>query len=158
MTIQIYSVFCLEIIICQHLAIFARLFSNNDQSRTCFLGCLCDRSCTQWFQGVSQHLDWEALLSEPVLVICPYLIEWKFFHLGEAAVYQAVGIPEEIPHYIIHSLPMLSHCRLGHAAFLITPTEVILLWAMLSFYVPKPTYSMCAMCTRASPSTDLILL
>ena len=53
---------------------------------------------------------------------------------------------------------MSSYARRGHAAFLITPTEVMLLSAMLSLYVHKPTDSMCGMCTRASPSTDSILL
>ena len=51
---------------------------------------------------------------------------------------------------------MLSDDRWGQAAFLITPTEVMLLLSMLSLYVHKPTVSMCGMCTRASPSTDSI--
>ena len=82
----------------------------------------------------------------------------KCLHVGEAAVRQAVGIPEVVVPYIIHSLHMLRHYRRGHAAFLITPTEVMLLSPMLSVYVPKFTDWMCAICTRASPSTDSILL
>jgi hypothetical protein len=104
------------------------------------------------------HLGWEALLSGFVLVIPYSTIHIKVFHLGEAAVHQAVGIPEVVAIYIIHSLLMRSYDRRGHAAFLITPTEVMLLLSMLSVYVRKPKHSMCGICTRASPSTDSILL
>ena len=55
------------------------------------------------------------------------MIHKKFLHLREAAVRQAVGIPKVVVPYIIHSLLMLSFNRRGHAAFLITPTEVMLL-------------------------------
>ena len=82
----------------------------------------------------------------------------KCLHAGEAAVRQAVGIREVVALYIIHSLQILSFYRRGHAAFLITPTEVMLFLSMLSVYVLKSTSWMCAMCTRASPSTDSILL
>jgi hypothetical protein len=82
-----------------------------------------------YFEGSSLHLSWEVLLTESVLVIFPnfIIIQIKYFHLREAAVHQAVGIPEVVALYIIHSLPMKSVCRQGHAAFCITPTEVMLL-------------------------------
>ena len=78
--------------------------------------------------------------------------------MGEAALHQAVSIPEVVALYIIHSLLISSLDRWGHIAFLITPTEVMLLSAMLSLEVPMSTHWMCAMYTRASPSMDSILL
>ena len=53
---------------------------------------------------------------------------------------------------------MLSHDSQGHAAFLITLAEVMLLSAMLSLSVHKLIASMCGMYTRASPSMDSKLL
>ena len=53
------------------------------------------------------------------------MIHTKCLYVGEAAVRQAVGIPELVGPYIIHSLQILSYDRRGHAAFLITPTEVM---------------------------------
>ena len=98
------------------------------------------------------------MFTESVL-LTPYCkIHIKCFHLGEAALHQAVGIFAVVVIYIIHSLLMQSHYRRGHAVFLITPTEVMLLSPMLSIYVHKLICSMCGICTRASPSTDSILL
>jgi hypothetical protein len=80
------------------------------------------------------QLGWEALLHECVRV-SPSQIQLKFFHLREAAQYQALPIPEAVPTSIIHFLLMLRCCREGQAAFLITPTEVMLFSPMLSSYV-----------------------
>ena len=106
-------------------------------------------------QGSSLHLGCEALLSESVVVTSPYNIH---SYAGEATVHQPAAIPQVVIIYIIHSLHMMSLYKRGHAAFLITPTEVMLLSAMLSVYVHKSTIWMCTICTRASPSTDSILL
>ena len=79
------------------------------------------------------------LSSSPRFII----IHIKVCHLREAAVHQAVGIPEVVVPYIIPSLQMPSDDRRGHAAFLITPTEVMLLFSMLSVYVRKTTLIQC---------------
>ena len=97
---------------------------------------------------------------EFVLVISHFFIfiDKKLSYSGGVALHQPVGIPKVVVPYIIHSLQMFSEIRSGHAAFLITPTEVMLLLPVLSVYVHKRNYLICGISKRASPSTDSILL
>ena len=140
------------------MAIFiAGLFSDNGQSRTCLFGWLHERLCTQLLEGGSLHLGEGVFLSELVLPNSKYCIHPQSSHSREVAVHQVLAIPEVVALYIIHSLPRPSDLSSAHAAFLITPTEIILLSSMLSLSVPMPKVSMCTMCKRNSPSTDSIL-
>ena len=78
------NIFCLEIILSQHLAIFAAgLFSGNDQSRTCFLGCLHDRwyVLNIWREGgcslTGKHLSVNLFLSFPHILYTESVIMGK---------------------------------------------------------------------------------
>ena len=106
----------------------------------------------------SLHLGREGLLGEPVIIFLLWQIQHKSLHLGEIAFHQLPGISKVVVIYIIQCSPISSVYRAGHAAFLITATEMMLFSAMLSPYVPKDRHLMCAICTRVSPSMDSILL
>lgn len=126
------SIIDLEINVSEDMAILtAELLFYTDESKTCFLECLHERWCTQEFQGGSLHFGWEALFSQFV-PLDPWPIHIKLLDFGEAPVHQALSIPKVVMVYIAHSLPMPRHDKAGHAAFLITLTEVILLYPMLS--------------------------
>jgi hypothetical protein len=107
--------------------------------------------------GGSLHLSWEALLNECILVsLCT--IHLEFLDLGEVAECQALDIPEVVVRYFTHPLLMSRCYRVGQSPFLITPTEMMLFFPMLSSYVHKLIVQMKGICTRDSPSMDSIWL
>lgn len=158
---QISNIICLQIIRCQFKASATPvLFLLNDQSRTCALGGLNKRWCTQLLQTGSLYLGRKTFLGEFVLVfpIFPYEIHIKCLHLRKKALDEALGISNIVVYYIFRYLQILNLLRAGHAAFLIPPTEIKLFLSALSPSVPKYSSLICPICTQASPSIDSILL
>ena len=150
---------CDKMIRCDIVAIFVwGLPWLNDESRTCFCGYLSGRQCTQALHGEGLHLGREALISKMVLIICPWVINAECFDLREVPLCQAVGIRKEVAPCFTTLLQILNFDKAGQAAFLTTPTVVMLLKSMLSVMLHK--YSSCrsGISTRAIPSMDWISL
>ena len=89
-----------------------------------------------------------------LLCLLPTSHRGECTHLGEVATCQALPIVEVVLLCMIHSLLMLTLCRACQPAFLITPTEVMLLSSVLSPRVPKYTSLMWGICTEGSNSMD----